>query len=140
MAKKVLRISEEDKFDFILIGLVCSHRDFRLCRELNRKLDINLSKQDEYTVFNNKRMEDQFFSFYEYVSEEDDRYNVIANKSLKGLLLPEQNQIDFLLLIRMYPMRIEEQELIDQLKEIPIVLAAYKLDTVKLKSRENLVF
>lgn len=140
MAKKVLRISEEDKFDFLLIGIVCSHRDFRLCMELNRKLDINLSKQDEYTVFSNKRMEDQFFSFYEYNSEEDDRYNVISNKSQKGLLLPEQNQIDYLLLIRMNPMRIDEQELIDTLKEIPIVLGAYKLDAVKLKSRENLVF
>ncbi len=85
-------------------------------------------------------MEDQFFSFYEYNSEEDDRYNVISNKSQKGLLLPEQNQIDYLLLIRMNPMRIDEQELIDTLKEIPIVLGAYKLDAVKLKSRENLVF
>lgn len=140
MAKKILRISEEDKFDFLLIGIVCSHRDYRLCMELNRKLNINLSKHDEYAVFNNKRMEDQSFSFYEFISEEEDRYNVISNKSQKGLLIPEQNQIDFLLIIRMNPMRIEEQELIDTLKEIPIILGAYKLDTVKLKSRENLVF
>lgn len=140
MAKKILRLSEEDKFDFVLIGIVCSHRDFRLCMELNRKLEINLSKQEEYTVFNNKRMEDQFFSFYEYISDEDDRYNIISNKSLKGLLLPEQNQIDYLFLLRMYPMRIDEQELIDTLKQISIVLGAYKLDPVKLKSRENLVF
>lgn len=108
--------------------------------ELNKKLDINLSKQEEYTVFNNKRMEDQFFSFYEYLSEEEDRYNLIANKSQKGFLIPEQKQIDFLLLIRMIPMRIEEQELINTLKEIPIILGAYKLEAVKLKSRENLVF
>ena len=70
MAKKILRISDEDKFDFSLIGIICHHRDYRLCRELNNKLEINLSKKDEYTVFNNKRMEDQFFSFYEFINEE----------------------------------------------------------------------
>src|SRR5688500_10214994 len=103
MSKKVLKISEEDKFDFLLIGIVCHHRDYRLSMALNKKLDINLSKQDEYTVFNNKRMEDQFFSFYEFVTEEEDRYNLISNKSQKGFLIPEQNQVDFLLLIRMVP-------------------------------------
>lgn len=123
-----------------MIGIVTTHRDYRLCMELNKKLEINLSRQEDYAVFNNKRMEDHFFSFYEFTNEEDDRYNVISNKSQKGFLIPEQNQIDFLLLIRMTPMRIDEQELIDSLKEIEIILGAYRLDAAKLKSRENLVF
>ena len=40
----------------------------------------------------------------------------------------------------MPPLRIDENEFISTLKEIPIVLGAYKLEAVKLKSRENLVF
>lgn len=140
MAKNILKIREEDKFDFALIGIICHHRDYRLCMSLNNKLEINLSKQDEYVVFNNKRMEDQSFSFYEYVNDEDDRYNLISNKSLKGFLLPEQNQIDYLFLIRYVRMEVDETEILKQLKQIPIILGAYKLDTAKLKSRENLVF
>jgi hypothetical protein len=140
MSKKILKLADEDKFDFLMIGIVCMHRDYRLCMELNKKLHINLSRQDDYTVFNNRRMEDHAFSFYEFVSEEDDRYNVISNKSQRGYLIPEQYQLDYLFLLRMFPMRIEEQDLIDSMKKIPIVLGAYKLDTVKLKSRENLVF
>jgi hypothetical protein len=140
VAKKILKISEEDKFDFTLIGIICHHRDYRLCRELNNKLEINLSKKEEYVVFNNKRMEDQFFSFYEFINEEDDQYNLIANKSQKGFLIPEQNQIDFLFLLRYMRGPVDDIELIIQLKEIPIVLGAYKLETSKLKSRENLVF
>jgi hypothetical protein len=107
---------------------------------INKKLELNLSKQDEFTVFNNKRMEDQSFSFYEYINEEEDRYNLISNKSLKGFLIPEQNQIDFLFIMRLIRMRQDEQEVLMALKEIPIILGAYKLDAVKLKSRENLVF
>lgn len=140
MAKKILKISEEVKFDFALLGIICHHRDYRLCMSLNNKLEINLSKQDEYVIFNNKRMEDQSFSFYEYVNEEEDRYNLISNKSLKGFLLPEQNQMDYLFLIRYVRMEIDETEILIKLKQIPIILGAYKLDTSKLKSRENLVF
>ena len=140
MAKKILKISEEVKFDFALLGIICHHRDYRLCMSLNNKLEINLSKQEEYVVFNNKRMEDQSFSFYEYVNEEEDRYNLISNKSLKGFLLPEQNQMDYLFLIRYVRMEIDETEILIKLKQIPIILGAYKLDTSKLKSRENLVF
>ena len=140
MAKKILKISEEVKFDFALLGIICHHRDYRLCMSLNNKLEINLSKQEEYVVFNNKRMEDQSFSFYEYVNEEDDRYNLISNKCLKGFLLPEQNQIDYLFLIRCVRMKVDATEILKQLKQIPIILGAYKLDTSKLKSRENLVF
>lgn len=140
MAKNFLKISEEDKFDFTLIGIICHHRDYRLCMSLNNKLEINLSKQDEYVVFNNKRMEDQSFSFYEYVNEEEDRYNLISNKSLKGFLLPEQNQMDYLFLIRYVRMEVDETEILIKLKQIPILLGAYKLATSKLKSRENLVF
>lgn len=102
MAKKILKLNDEDKFDFLLIGIVCHHRDYRLCMSLNKKLGIDLSKQDEYAVFNNKRMEDQTFSFYEYIDEEEDRYSLIANKSLKGFLIPEQNQVDFFLYLSWY--------------------------------------
>ena len=140
MAKQILKISEEVKFDFALLGIICHHRDYRLCMSLNNKLEINLSKQDEYIIFNNKRMEDQSFSFYEYVNEEEDRYNLISNKSLKGFLLPEQNQMDYLFLIRYVRMEIDETEILIKLKQIPIILGGYKLDTSKLKSRENLVF
>jgi hypothetical protein len=140
MAKRVLKLNDNDNFDFLLIGIVCHHRDYRLCMAINKKLELSLSKQDEYAVFNNKRMEDNAFSFYEYINEEEDRYNLLSNKSQKGFLIPEQNQIDYFFLIRMTPMRIDEQELLNALKEIPVVLGAYKMDVLKLKSKENLVF
>ena len=140
MAKNILKISDEDKFDFTLIGIICHHRDYRLCMALNRSLDINLSKKDEYTVFNNKRMEDHFFSFYEYINDDGDQYNLISNKSLKRFLLPEQKQIDYLFLIRFMRGPVDSTEFIIRLKEIQIILGVYLLETVTLKSRENLIF
>jgi hypothetical protein len=140
MAKKFLKISDDDKFDFALIGIVCQHRDYRLCKELNSKFEIDLVRGEEYSVFNNKRMEDQSFSFFEYFNDEGDRYNLLSNKSSKGFLLPEQNQVDYLFLLHFLRMHPDEDEVISQLREIPIILGAYKLEATKLKSRENLVF
>jgi transcription initiation factor IIF auxiliary subunit len=140
ITKNYISLTDEQKFDFILIGILCEKKDYRISMELNKKLEINLSKEDEYTVFNSKRMEDKSFSFYEYTTEEDDRFNLISNKSQKGFLLPELNQIDYLFVVRLSRMALEENEIINAIKEIPIVLGAYKLEASQLKSGENLVF
>ena len=140
ITKNYISLTDKQKFDFILIGIICEKKDYRISMELNKKLEINLSKEDEYSVFNSKRMEDKTFSFYEYTTENDDRFNLISNKSQKGFLLPELNQIDYLFVVRLLRMTLEENEILNALKEIPIILGAYKLDASQLKSGENLVF
>lgn len=140
ITKNYISLTDKQKFDFILIGIICEKKDYRISMELNKKLEINLSKEDEYSVFNSKRMEDKTFSFYEYTTEDDDRFNLISNKSQKGFLLPELNQIDYLFVVRLLRMTLEENDILNAIKEIPIILGAYKLDATQLKSGENLVF
>lgn len=140
MAKTVGKLTNEGDYDFIVIGLVCQNRDYRLCHELNKVLNIELEKKDNYSVFNNKRMEDHTFSFYEYLDEDEDRYNLISNKCSKGALLPEQKIIDYLFLIRPDKLRINQEELVEQLNKIKIILGVYPFDILKLKSKRNLLF
>jgi hypothetical protein len=140
MAKTVIKLTNEYDYDFILIGIVCQHRDYRLCHELNKILNINLNKKEDYSVFSNKRMEDHAFSFYEYINGDDDRYNLISNRCSKGILIPEQKVIDYLLLIRPDKMRIDENELVASLKNAKVILGVYRLDVLKLKSKDNLLF
>jgi hypothetical protein len=140
MAKTVLKLTNDDDYDFILIGIVCQNRDYRLVHELNTVMSLEMTKRDDYTVFNNKRMEDHAFSFYEYMTEDGDRFNLISNRCNKGVLLPEQKSMDYLLLIRPDKMRIDENELLGQLKNSKIILGAFRLDVLKLKSKQNLLF
>lgn len=140
MAKSVLKLVEEDKFDFMLYGISCQLKDYRLCREINLKLDVKFTRQDDFDIFNNKRMEEQGFSFFQYETPEEDQYCLVSNRGPKGLLVPEQKQIDFFLMIRPGRRKIEESEILRQLKEIPIILGVYQLDILKLKSKSNLVF
>jgi hypothetical protein len=140
ISKKRISLEDTNNFEFLLFGIICNKKDYRLCLELNKKLEIKLSKQDEYSVFNNKRMEDKLFSFYEYVTEENDRYNLIANKSTTGFLLPELKEIDYLFILNPNMLQPNPDELLNSLKQIPVVLGVYKLEADQLKSRDNLVF
>src|SRR5690606_10987428 len=127
MPKTVLRLSDEAKYDFILTGIVSQKKDYRLCREINLKLDLELAKQEDYSVFNNKRMEDQAFSFYQYINEEEDQFNLISNRNATSLLLPEQKQIDYLFFVKLNSIRLTEEQIIASLKEIPLILGVYSL-------------
>jgi hypothetical protein len=140
MGKTILKLDQDDQFDFILIGIVSQHRDYRLCHELNTTLEIELSRGNDYEIFNGKRMEKVSFSFYHYQTEEDDHYYLFSNKGKQGYLVPEQKKIDYLLMIRENVKRIAEPELINRLKELKVVLGVFKIDTKNLKSRENLLF
>lgn len=140
MAKNVLRLEEEDKYDFFLFGIACQLKDYRICREINLKLELKMTRRDDFDIFNNKRMEEQGFAFFQFDSEEEDQFCLVSNRSPKGLLIPEQKQIDYFLMIRPGRMKVDEVQILTDLKEIPIVLAVYKLDVFKLKSKANLVF
>lgn len=140
MAKTVLKLDENEQFDFLLFGIVCQQKDYRLCRELNIKLDVELDRQEDYTVFNNKRMEDQGFSCFRYTSPDEDDYLLVANKGTKGLLVPEQKQMDYFLMVRPGMTKTDVTSIGTALKEIRMVLGVYPLEIKKLKSREYLVF
>lgn len=140
MPKTVLRLDDDDQYDFILVGIACQYKDYRLCHDLNAGLDIQLRRENDYEIFNGKRMENICFSFYRYVTGEDDNYFLLSNKGRQGLLIPEQKQIDYFLMVRENVKRIQLPELLNQLKEVKIILGNFKMDPKSLKSRENLLF
>ena len=140
MKRTVVKVSNENAYEFMLFGIVCQLPDFRLARELNLHLNIQFKRMDDYNVFNNKRMEERLFAFFEYAHPEGERYHLISNKSEKGLLIPEQSQIDYLFIIHPATLQMDENEVLAEIKQIPAILGAYRLFPEKLKSKENLIF
>lgn len=140
MPKTVLKFDTEDQYDFILVGIACQYKDYRLCHDLNTGLNISLQREKDYEIFNGKRMENIRFSFYRYVNDEDDHYYLFSNKGRPGLLIPEQKQIDYFLMVRENSQRIQLPELMNRLKEIKVILGTFIMEPKNLKSRENLLF
>jgi hypothetical protein len=137
MSKIILKL--EDDFDFCLIAISCHHKDYRLCFELNKLLEIDLVRDNDLII--NKQKENASFSFSLFIDDENHReYYLISNKGDKGYLIPEQKTADFFVLIKGAIDETDEGELVDQIKELDIVLAAYGVEVSSLKSKTNLLF
>ena len=138
MAKKILAVSES--YDFYLIGIACHYKDYRLCHEINSNTNLNLKREDDLEIFDNKTVSPILFSLYKFQNEDSDLFYLITNKSGINYLLPEQKQIDFFLLIKNISNHIDYDELIKQLKSIPIIIGIFVLNPKRLKSKKHLVF
>jgi len=140
MAKQFLKIDSFGSEDFILIGIVCHFKDYRLCHHLNKALNIHLQRASDYEIIQTRRKQKLFFSFYKAELKEGEKYYLFANKTIGGMLLPEQKSMDYFLMVKDYENRVNEEVILASLKAIPLVLGAYVTDFTTLRSRENLIF
>ena len=140
MSKTILEFDSGEEFDFLLIGLVCHHKDYRLCHELNRALELQLVREDDYYLYTPKRVKQAAFSMFKFENEDHDLYYILENKGPHSILIPEQKQIDFFLMIKENFKRINTTDLLGTIKQIPVILGAYLIEAKSLKSKEHLVF
>ncbi len=132
MTRHLLEVTFDYEFD--LIGISCHLRDYRLCWELNRLLELNLSR-DEIGA----ETESGVFALYsDECPETRTIINLLVNRGENGLLIPELRQADYLLMLRENA-RWEDDELVDIIKGHPQILTAFSIDPNGLKSKENLL-
>ena len=131
----------EDDYDFDLIGICSSHSDYRLCWAMNTDLKINLCRGEDYYL-KNKKDGEYYFSFYEYIDNETfQEFYLIKNLSFDNFkrLIPEQDQIDYFLVIK-NNYDIELESFLTQLKKIECILTAFQFNIEDFKSKANLMF
>jgi len=131
----------EIDFDFVLIAVTTSLKDYRACYLINKFLNFNFIKTEDLAVDIHQGSEPVLFSKYHYSWEttETDFY-FIANKGSEGYLVPEIKSADYFLMIRNYIDDNDLDNLISTINKIPEIVAAVKIDPKKIKSRENLLF
>jgi len=139
LAKLILDI--EYDYNFILFGISCHERDYRLSWALNNTLHLELAKTEDLKIDTKKQKESLSHATFYYANEQDYlEYYLIANKGTMGLLLPEQKAADFFLLIKGSVTAETKILLLKAVKETSGVLMVFEIDPNKLKSKENLLF
>lgn len=137
MTKFTLNIEEE--YDFSLIGISCHAKDFRLCFELNKLLEIDLTRAKDLEIISKNTIGN--YALFEYIDEDNFLdYYLISNRGEKGFLIPEHKTIDFLLQLKGATNEEIEEELISKICSLSLVLTAYQIDVDSLKSKQNLIF
>lgn len=134
-------LEDEYEFDFILLGVSCHEKDYRLCWAMNQALEISLSKEErDIEVIIKKSNRCSLHSMFTYFDEDNEiEYRLIANRSTMGVLVPEKSQADYLLMISDNYFS-STNELKKKVNEIPFVLTSFIIEVESLKSKENLIF
>ena len=137
MTRYTLQLEED--YDFILIGIACHAKNYRLCWVLNNAFNLKLEKEEQDLELV-KGEETLRYPVYQFTNEDTHTsYTLISNRSKNNYFIPEQKQADFLLMIRN---NFDEDipEMIHKLRNIDMVLMAFEIDVERLKSRQNLLF
>lgn len=137
MSKMVLTLEED--YDFSLIGISCHAKDYRLCWEINKTLNIDLIRTADFEI--NKKNEKSAYSFYEFIDEAEYlEYYLISNRGKTGFLIPEQKSVDFLLMIKGNISNDLTMSIIAKINPLSLILTSFEINPNNLKSKQNLLF
>ncbi len=137
MAKKLHTLQFEEDYDFILLGIFCAYRDYRLCFEINRKLEVSMERQQDLELKMEKKGSSSLFSIFSCANSDEELYFIISNKGSNGYFVPEMKQIDYFLMIKNYSRYTSVADLSLKLRELKIVNGVMEVEMSQIKSSEN---
>lgn len=139
--KKKHILAFEDEIDYEIIGICSHHSDYRLVWGINDMVKLKLVKSDsDFCVTNRKGETVSEHSMYIFTDEENRlEYYLIKNKAQGKLLIPEKAAIDYFLFL-CNNSAVVISNLVQELKRVSSVLAAYEFDPMEVPSTENIVF
>lgn len=136
MAKHKLDMDPDP--EVMLIGISSHVNDYRLCWSLNRSLGINLTRRDR-DISDPGPEKMASYSAFDHTDEESQAvFSLVNNHSGDGILLKDQRQADYFLVVdENAPVR--QDELLARVRQADFVLTAFPLDARQLRGAEKLL-
>ena len=139
MSKNSLQLDFD--YDFELISVISSIRDYRMCWLLNKSLNFDFIRQEDIEIQFSKMRRLSYFSLFLFEDEINfSQYYFINNKSSGTYLIPELKQVDYFLLLRGSDVLHEKGRIIDGLRSLQAVETFFEVNPNELKSKQNLIF
>lgn len=132
-------------FDFLLIGIISTLKEYQLAWNINNVLEIRLIKEDDVLLefLSGKNMLVSNYSF----STENSQLRLLKNKTTVAniaenstFLIPELNQFDYFILIDGFEDTFDNKTLKEKLQAIKHIQYLQFFNPDDLKSKENLLF
>jgi len=138
MSKLLLEL--EYDFDFTLYGVSSHVANYRLAWGMNQLFDLDLERVDDIDLsFGSSKKGN--FSLYKFEDEESySTLHLMSNRCSLGYLIPELKQMDYFIQYWGPMSNTELDQFKNELRNSPSVLAVIDIDTMALKSRNNLLF
>ena len=142
MKKRILENRVD--YDFYLMGVVSSLKEYKFAFQINHEFDIELVKERDVKLEFIKN-QNLLISNFLYKTE-NSRLRLLRNRSVEestpqtGYLLPELREFDYLILVEGFDDTFSKDELKQRIASMPGVQFTRLLQIDQLKSRDNLVF
>ena len=124
-----------EEFDFVVLAINSHIKAYKLCWNINGSMQLDFEKKDDHNI-----KKDLSFSRYTYISDDGIEYDLLANRSKKGYLVPNQKSINYFLVVKNDYWEQEKPEFMSKLRNIPDVLLAFEIDIANLKYIDRFIF
>ena len=125
----------DEEFDFAVLGINSHIKAYKLCWNINSSMQLNFEKIKDHNI-----KKDLWFSRYTYISDDGVEYDLLANRSKKGYLVPNQKSINYFLVVKNDYWNQDKLEFMIKLRDIPDILLAFEMDTANLKHIDRFIF
>ncbi len=127
--------------EFTAIGIFTPRKDYRFCWLLNQNLKLDFRRLPDFWQKPYNQAEPIPFPIY--FDENPSlllQYSLIANKTTAGILFDKPKNLDMLFLLKNDSGQADPEEIINSIKKISVVQAAYLLDDKLGKRAANIFY
>ncbi len=129
------------EFNYRLIGVASSLKEYKFCYHLNQLLSVDFIKLNDLVFQSTDRTRSIQFGVFKAGDEEDkNQFFVFNNKNLGEVLLPEAMNFDFIMQIKGECSEKEMAAIVEGIKSFPEILVCAEIPLKKIKSKERLVY
>lgn len=127
-----------EEVDFIVLAINSHAKGYKLCWEINNKLELDFIKNKYHNPEEITGVE--FARFTSKNTDTDTQYDLLSNYSKNGFLLPKYRNIDYFLKIQNPFWEKEKEEFIKKLGELAEILLIFEFDLNKTNSLNPFIF
>jgi len=125
-ARLKLEIKDTDE-NLVLIGIVSSEPDYKLCLALNKKLNISLKLSNPVELTDRKGNVTSFSRFTDISELPDISYTLVSNRSENDVMFKKFKKIDYIFSVTHSLPNLDAGKIIRSIREAEGVTAAFEL-------------
>ena len=138
MVKKLsLSIDYTGEYEFI--GIACHLKDYRLCFHLNKELEFQFRKMDDFVLEDERKREHPYSVYYYRCNDTHADFCLLSNHHAEMKLIPGLRQFDYFLILQSHLSTSQKTSLIQKIKKVPNMIMAYQIDYSKMKEINHLI-
>ncbi len=137
--QKILKLDFEQELDFLLVGIISGHKDFRLCFELNKALKLRFARKHDIIISAGKPGSSTSHARFLTGGNASETYNLIGNRDLEhtGFFIPEMRNVDYFFLVSGYNDNFDLAGMVEKMRKLSAVSGAFIIQPDGLKSAET---